>query len=607
MRLLSLVLAGMLALGGCSSFFVGNKSVENVRVMVSDNGADNDVRKVTVSNTKRIYKDSDLDASSDDLVLNAIVEDGAGGELVGFGKISPVTVTASHKNIAERNGRIRLSFDVQVPPSILDDKRQVRIVPRLFMEKDSMMMDRLFITGKDYRDAQEKGYERYNKYFASIIPDSVDFLKAFGYLGLLQYFTQRNLEDRIRGEFGVTEPEAIEYYIRHYLVRLNQRRKERLEDVFRKCVKDPIDRLGVRLDTVLRDPSGGLVYRYVQELPARSGMHRLRLVFNGSVHNYGRKLFSFSSPDTLAYYVSSLVQLADTSAIYREHTLARDVSASTVSYIEFEKGSWEIDTLLGNNQEELQRIRADLDSLAVDPAFAADSVLVEASCSPEGRYEFNRNLSRKRAESITEYFSAIYKKKDSDVEFRYTYVPENWDLLKELVLSDSLIVNRNEVLSVFDENDCDRREHLLSGCVDYRHICSSIYPKLRRIVFRFFLHRRIYDKVLSRIEVDASYMQGLEALQERDFKKALNLLRPYSDLNTAIACLCLDYNSAALNILSRQKDSPTVRYLKALCYIRLGNRAKASQYFTSAVSEDGRLRFRAALDPEMECLLDETE
>ena len=45
MRLLSLVLAGMLALGGCSSFFVGNKSVENVRVMVSDNGADNDVRK----------------------------------------------------------------------------------------------------------------------------------------------------------------------------------------------------------------------------------------------------------------------------------------------------------------------------------------------------------------------------------------------------------------------------------------------------------------------------------------------------------------------------------------------------------------------------------
>ena len=53
MRLLSLVLAGMLALGGCSSFFVGNKSVENVRVMVSGNGADNDVRKVTVSNTNR--------------------------------------------------------------------------------------------------------------------------------------------------------------------------------------------------------------------------------------------------------------------------------------------------------------------------------------------------------------------------------------------------------------------------------------------------------------------------------------------------------------------------------------------------------------------------
>ena len=599
------IVCGLVALvAGCRSFYVRHKAPEDIRVSISENFSGEGGEAVYVlPKSERTFKDTLFTGPGDDLVLNAVVEDST-GELVAHGKIAPITVTATHKNIAERGGKIRLSFDVKVPSSILSDDRQVRIVPHLYLDEGSRMMDRIFITGKSYRDQQNRGYEKYNKYFASIIPDSVDFLKAFGYLGLLQYFTRRNIEDRPQGEFGVTEPEAIEYYRKHYLVKANRRRKDRLEEVFRKCVKDPLDRLGVRLDTVLEDPSGGLVYRYVQDLESQRGMHRLRLVFDGSVHNYGKRLYGFSSPDTLTYYVSSLVQLADTSARYREHTLARDVSVSTLAYIEFEKGSWEIDTSLGNNREEIARIRTDLDSLASNKLFAADSILVEASCSPEGSYGFNTVLSGKRAESVASYFSAIYDQSKGETKFRYSYIPENWDLLRELIMNDSLVKDKTVALAAFDEPDYDKREEKLSGCPDYIHIRSVLYPKLRRIVFRFCMHRRIYDKVRSRVEVDEGYRQGLEALQKRDFKLAVKLLRPYSDLNTAIAYLCMDYNASALDILSRQARTPIVKYLMALTYSRMGDKDKAMEFYRSAIEGDARLKFRSSLDPEMEELLE---
>ena len=123
-------------------------------------------------------------------------------------------------------------------------------------------------------------------------------------------------------------------------------------------------------------------------------------------------------------------------------------------------------------------------------------------------------------------------------------------------------------------------------------------------MFRFCMHRRIYDKVRSRVEVDEGYRQGLEALQKRDFKLAVKLLRPYSDLNTAIAYLCMDYNASALDILSRQARTPIVKYLMALTYSRMGDKDKAMEFYRSAIEGDARLKFRSSLDPEMEELLE---
>lgn len=580
----------------CRSGLRGDNQ-SRLRVTIADAPGNVDM-SLTEGNRDRL---TTVSAEDEELVLNAEVTE-SGGEIMAQGKLSPLTVTALHRNIAERGGKVRLSFDMRVSRELLAKDRQLRVVPKLMMDEDTMLLDRIFVTGAGYRAEQLKGYERYNKYFASIIPDSVDFLKAFGYLGLLKYFTQRNIEDRPRGEFGVTEPEAIDYYIKHYLVRLNRRRKDRLEEVFRKCVKDPIDRLGIRLDTVLRDPSGGLTYRYVQDLPATRDMRRLRMCFAGSVHSYGNTLYRFNAPDTLTWYVSSLTQMADTSAVYRKQTLARDVEASTLAFIEFEKGSWTIDTTLGNNADELERIRREFDSLAVSKRFTADSVIICASCSPDGSYMVNQNLSHKRAESIMEYFSSAIKNK---VRMHTEHIPENWDLLKEHIIQDRNVRNKDQVLDVFSERDPDKREELLSKCADFKYIREKLYPLLRRIDFTFRLHRRIYDTISTEVVPDEAYKEGIRSLMDRDFKKAVGLLRPYADINTAIAYLCMDYNASALSVLGELERNSRTNYLTALVYSRLGDERKAMEYFRSAIAEDPRLRFRASLDPEMERLLEQ--
>ncbi len=549
---------------------------------------------------------STAEEDNEDLILNAVLSD-ASGEIVANGRIAPLTVSALHKNVAERNGQINFSFDIIVPESLLSADRQIKIVPQLAWETGHKILERVFVTGVDYRRSQDKGYEKYYKYFSTIIPDSVDFVKAFGYLGLLKNFTDRNIENKEFGEFGVTEPEAVEYYIKNYLIKWNNRRKARLEEVFKKCVKDPLERVAVRLDTVFTTGAGGMVYRYVQTMPTEPDMHRLNLTFKGSVNTWGRQLYTFVSPDTITYYVSSLAQMADTSGRYIEKTLARDIAVSTMAYIEFEKGSWTIDTSLANNAMELSRIRADFDSVALSKAFVADSVLICASCSPEGSLAFNSTLAQKRSESVKEYFSDYYTASaKKGVGFRTKYIPENWETLKKLIAKDSSVLYKEEVLAVFAEEDPDRREVLLSAHKDYKYIRTYLYPLLRKIDFTFYLHRRIYDTLLTKVAVDAAYMEGVKALLDRRYKQAIEILGPYADMNAAIAYLCLNYNVSALNILKQLEKTPVVEYLMALSYKRLGNRTKAAEHYQNAVYVEPRLRFRASLDPEMSDLTHDT-
>ena len=127
---------------------------------------------------------------------------------------------------------------------------------------------------------------------------------------------------------------------------------------------------------------------------------------------------------------------------------------------------------------------------------------------------------------------------------------------------------------------------------------------LRRVKLNFKLHRKgmIKDTVHT-TELDTTYMQGVEALKERDYKRAVTLLRPYSCYNTAIAYVCMGYDNSALEILERLPRSAKRDYMLAVVYGRLGDDRRALEHFISSVGQDESMRYRGNLDPEIGILI----
>ena len=103
--------------------------------------------------------------------------------------------------------------------------------------------------------------------------------------------------------------------------------------------------------------------------------------------------------------------------------------------------------------------------------------------------------------------------------------------------------------------------------------------------------------------LDSVYMRGVEALRNRDYKLAVTLLRPYDCYNTAVAYVCMDYNKSALDILQRLPRDARRDYMLAVVYGRLGEEKLAVEHFLNSVEQDGAMRYRGNLDPEISALI----
>ena len=184
-------------------------------------------------------------------------------------------------------------------------------------------------------------------------------------------------------------------------------------------------------------------------------------------------------------------------------------------------------------------------------------------------------------------------------------MPENWDQFLLLVENDTILDRdaRRLITAMVRKMDGgpDKVEHQLSMMPQYRYLREKIYPKLRNVRFDFHLHRvgMVQDTLIT-TELDTTYMAGLDALRELDYRKAVTLLRPYDDYNSALAFVCADYNHSALDVLDRLDiDDPRVCYLKAMVLSRLGLHMEGLKYFELALARDPSMEYRANLDPEM--------
>ena len=569
------------------------------------------------------------------LIMRAVKDEN--GEMVATDVIQAAKITARFRNVAERSGKVDLNFRIIVPEAMQDRDWQLRFYPDLFVAEDSLRLEPILITGEGYRKAQLKGYEHYRRFLDSIAADSTHFVDRFQ----LEMFLRRNLpdiyryktdstavsEEEFRSHYGITEQQALTHYTNQLVVRRNRRKVSRKDDMFRKYVKAPIVTEGLRLDTVIVSADGDILYDYVQSIHVRPSLRKATVLLSGDIFEEDRRIYRVPRTDPLTFYISSISGLSDDAVRYKTVVTERRVQANTACYIDFEQGRAEIRKETGHNREEMARIEGNLRSLLQHRDFDLDSIVVTASCSPEGSFEHNRRLSMRRSESVSDYFEGFLKHwRDSvrrsgfHIGLDDTYQeeapaqirlisrnnPENWTMLDALVREDGSLSEKEKdaYAQTASVREPDLREQRLQRLPSYRHIRESLYPRLRTVRFDFHLHRKGLQKdTIHTTVVDTAYMQGLQAIRDREYEQAVTLLRPYKDYNTAVAFCALDYNASALEVLEPMERTDKVLYLLAILYSRRGDDRRAVESYMKACRLNPSFVHRGNLDPEIAGLI----
>ena len=587
----------------------------------------------TMRDTLRI-KDDD----GTELLLMKAIRDEESGEMVATETLDAAKVTARFRNIAERHGKVDLAFQIIVPAAMQDSKWQLRFYPDMYILDDVERLEPVNITGKAYRKAQLKGYQQYERFLSRIVSDTTRFVNVRA----LEIFLKRNIpqlyafktdstyvsDEQFYTMYGVSEQEAVEHYTNKIARSINERRKERMDEMYQKYVKVPIVTEGIRLDTVMVDKSGDFIYNYIQTIATRPRLRKVDIVLSGDIYESDRKLYHIPESSPLTFYISSVSGLTDQTERYVTKVIERHADANTTSNIDFKVGKSNIDLGLGNNRRELGRIRRTLAALLENETYLMDSIIVTAYASPEGREGLNWRLSRSRSESISRYLddqikvlqdsldrnrSIHYDQAGRRVRYERVRIPfisrykgENWDRLDILVDEDSYLTegdkSRYELLHRVP--NLDAREALLGRERFYNYLKNQIYPKLRTVAFDFHLHRRdmVKDTIHTTV-LDSTYMRGIKYLLNMDYEGALALLQPYGDFNTAIAYMGLDRDWNAMQILSRMKKTAPVNYLLAILYARTGDEQEAVSHYLQACRQEPAYVHRGNLDPEISNLI----
>lgn len=633
-------------LAGCgSSTKIGEiRSRELAATLALSRGEIEEERRVIASKRDTT---SITDDSGNTILLMKAVKDDESGEMVATETLDAAVITARFRNVAERHGKVDLRFEIIVPAEMQDSKWQLRFYPDMYILADSLRLESVIITGSDYWKGQLKGYEQYDRFIRSIITDTTRFID----LRNLEIFIERNIPELYRFKrdssivsdeqflsyYGVSEKEAIDHYTNRIAIRRNEHRKAIREKMYRKYVKVPIKKDGIRLDTVIRNLDGDFVYHYTQTVRTRPKLKRVDIVLSGEIYDGDRLIYNMARTSPLSFYISSLSSFVDSREKYLKKVIERRVSANSACYVDFRSGKWDIDMSLGYNSDEMGRIKDNIDQLLENSAFDLDSIVIAASASPEGSSAANDRLSERRAQAVARYFQeyirhfrdsvrkenasfeltvdengkeSMRKAEPSDIvpeiKFKSRSNGENWTMLTTLVNQDSTLSAKdikayNRVLSV---KDADARENALRSQPSYRYLREKLYPRLRTVKFDFYLLRKgMLKDTVHTTELDTVYMAGIQALKDREYEKALTRLKDYNDFNTAIAYVSLDYNASAMAVLDKLEKTPQVNYMLAILYARKGDDRRAVKHYVDACRQDESFIFRGNLDPEIYVLI----
>ncbi len=254
-----------------------------------------------------------------------------------------------------------------------------------------------------------------------------------------------------------------------------------------------------------------------------------------------------------------------------------------------------------NNASELNRVDRVINEVKGNKDLDITEFTVTGHASPEGNYDSNRALSDRRANSFADYLSNTHGV--SRDRFRVAGHGEDWDGLKKAVEGSSL-ADKNEIIRIInnvpnpDARDAELKR--LSGGRTYRTLLDDFYPPLRRTDYTIAYTVRPFSvdeakgvirtnpKLLSLNEmflVAQTYEPASDEFKEVfDIAARLYPDEPIAILNSAAADIEGGGNQTAIDRLNRIESDPRAWNNLGVAYVRLGDTAKAMDYFQRATA-----------------------
>lgn len=537
------------------------------------------------------------------------------GETLSMRHLDNVIISAQSNNVAEREGIITLGFVITVPPTLLSSNWQTIVTPVLLSDTSHTKFDEIIISGDYFKSSQIKGYNKYLSYIGKIIDKPESDLTCFAKYRDLANFLERNLpgseilsgkkNNSLQTTFGVNESEIVKNYMKRQKINRNRKRIENKPNAFRRYVKTPF-LPNCRLDSVIADTKGNFLYYYQQDINALDKIPTLKLWLETRIRSRYGSSVSLSCSDTIKYKSTSVSTLADTTTRYIKKIINKKVRFKFKTNFTFPVGQYKIDSIYKENLSEIKKCDSILAQITNDSLYIPYKIQIISYSSPDGKFNTNKNLSQKRANSISSYICSrlTHFKATTDIEREIQSVAENWKELRTY-LENSQLLNKERLIKCFDICDLDKREAEMKKYIkSYPYIRDSIYPRLRSATVTLYLSRKDMIKdTIHTTERDTLYMKAIRHLKEKKYNKAAKILDRYRDINAALAHISLGNYSIAAAILNENPPSALKYYLQAILLAREGKEQEAATFFIKAKEHDIRMAYRGPLDPEINSLI----
>lgn len=194
-------------------------------------------------------------------------------------------------------------------------------------------------------------------------------------------------------------------------------------------------------------------------------------------------------------YVLPAVKVADgvvaTAALANAATVSPAESADKYQRIVNEQHKADIHFLVNQanirgsetSSEGVKDFKKDLRNAAADTTRVIEEINISSYASPEGAYDFNRDLAEKRETNTDKYLRDELKKEKISKfgELTSQFTPEDWEGFQELVQASD-IQDKQLILSVLSmyKDPAQREQEIRNMSSIFDQLAETVLPKLRR-------------------------------------------------------------------------------------------------------------------------------